>query len=94
MVCRACFLPLWPGKFPRTSCFAEKTKKRVQNTPDGREWVRMGASGCMDTEGSKNKAKRDANSREGHVFGCMVNVKKCVMLATMIMVSGEDHLDQ
>ena len=35
---------------------------------DGYILVRMGADGCMDTEGSKNKTKRATNGRGRHVF--------------------------
>ena len=54
--------PLWPGKFPRTSCL-QKVKKHVWITPDGYLWVSLGAGGYMDTEGSKNKTKRGPNGR-------------------------------
>ena len=35
--CMTCLLPLWPGKFPRTSCF-DKNKKNAWMTPDGCVW--------------------------------------------------------
>ena len=38
---------------------------------EGYRWVRMGSDGCMVVENRKNKVKKGANSREGHVLQCM-----------------------
>ena len=56
---------------------------------DGYIAVPMSADECINNEGSKNKANRAPNGRTGHVLGGMINVKKCFMLATIIMVRRE-----
>ena len=38
------FVPLWPGKFTRTSCFAKKTKKTYT---EHSWWARMGSHDCI-----------------------------------------------
>ena len=52
------FVALWPGKFPRTSCFAKTTKKHARSTPDGCAWIRMGAFGCIYTGGKQKQEKK------------------------------------
>ena len=43
------FLVLWPGKFPRTSCFLMSDKKVVWMGAGGYKWVCMGVVGCRGT---------------------------------------------
>ena len=54
-------LALWPGKFPQTSCFANKKANGVWTVPDWCTWVYMGTAGCVHTGGQENKGKRDKN---------------------------------
>ena len=58
---------------------------------DGYRAVQMGAYGCIDKEGGKNKGKRAPNGRAGHVFGSVLNTKKCVMLTKMVVARRENH---
>ena len=58
---------------------------------DGYRAVHVGANGRVDKDGVKNKEKRAPNGRAGHVFRRMLNVKKCVILAKMVVVRREDQ---
>ena len=56
-------------------------QNRSNVCPDGWRWMQMSGLGCGATGGRKNKAKRARNGQAGHVLGCMVTGKKCIMLA-------------
>ena len=58
---------------------------------DGYRAVRMGADGRINKERGKNTEKGAPNGRAGHVFGRMLNVKKCVMLTKMVFARREDQ---
>ena len=68
MVLKVRIWVLWPGKFPRTSCFGRVCKK---NGANGFRWVQVdanGANGRMFNGGSKKKAKGAPNGRAGDVL--------------------------
>ena len=94
MVDQDMFSPPMTGEISPNIMFCKKTKEHVRIAPDGCAWVNMDAGGCIDTEASKNKVKRAPNGRAGHVFECMVTIKKYSMLANMVVTRREDRVDQ
>ena len=76
-------LALWPGKFPRTSCFLRSGVKSHKYTQMGSYGLRMGVMGRMDKGGAQNKAKRDTNVWARHILECiMVMTQKHSELTT------------
>jgi len=63
------------GEISPDIMFWECSRKMPQIGTDGCRPVRMGEDGCIRKGESINKAKRDANSRSGHVFECMLTAK-------------------
>ena len=58
---------LWPGKFPRTSCFwrfGEKCKKRVRMGADRLGWVQYG----VRTRGGAKTRKKEQKTGEQDMF--------------------------
>ena len=85
------FLILWPGKYPRTSCFFRSDVESHKCTQMGSYELRMGVMGCMDKGGTQNKVKRDTNAWTGYILECMVTAKKHSKLAGMVAVTKKTN---
>ena len=68
MVMQDTIWALWPGKFPRSSCFGVFDKKWCVWVQVGFISILMGEHGCIDQEGSKNKTKTAPNGRTADVL--------------------------
>ena len=85
---------LWPGKFPRTSCFWVFDKKWcrwVQVHTERFGWVRtdVGARGE-----ALNKGKRSPNGLTGDVLRCMHTMQKSMKWSAMTMLVRGYHLEE
>ena len=72
MVVQALIRAVWPGKFPRTSCFAKKRQKghgRLRMGKHGFTWVQWGVFARGDRKTRENEATicaQDMFCRRGH----------------------------
>ena len=88
------FWDLWPGIFPRTSCFGVFAKKMVWMGADGWKPDSMGAYETGDKEERKNKGKRAPNGREGDILWSMHTVQRTTNVVTMGIVFGDGHSEK
>ena len=79
------------GEISPDIMFWEIRSKVSRMGADGCRWVRVGANGCVIKGRSNNKTKRAPNGQAGRVFECMITVRKCNMLAKMIVGRREDQ---
>jgi hypothetical protein len=60
--------PCMAGKFPQKRHICARMHKGVRRDSGGREWVRMGAGGCISTQQAQNKAKRVTDRSQGIIL--------------------------